>query len=79
MRTQLDIDRNQKLMDATRAQVFSDVDSSYTTVNGAASLLDYQSTQAEYRSVQVNYLNLVATYLKAANQLNRAGGREVIP
>jgi cobalt-zinc-cadmium efflux system outer membrane protein len=32
-RTQLDIGRNEKLMEATRAQVFSDVDSAYATVN----------------------------------------------
>lgn len=31
-RTQLDIGRNQKLMEAARAQVFSDVDSAYATV-----------------------------------------------
>jgi cobalt-zinc-cadmium efflux system outer membrane protein len=96
-------------MQATRAQVFSDVDSSYATVesdiillkpyrekylqqalrvrdtiafsyeHGAASLLDFLNVQAEYRSVQVNYLNLVAAYLEAANQLNQAVGREVIP
>ncbi|HEY6309019.1 MAG TPA: TolC family protein, partial [Candidatus Angelobacter sp.] len=47
--------------------------------NGAASLLDFLSAQADYRSVQVNYLNLVASYLNAANQLNLAAGREVIP
>ncbi len=109
LRTQLDIDRNEKLMEATRAQVFSDVDSAYATVtstvtllqpykdrylqqasrvrdtiafsyeHGAASLLDFLSAQAQYRSVQVNYLNLVASYLNAANQLNLAAGREVIP
>jgi len=109
LRTQLDIDRNQKLLDATKAQVFSDVDSAYATVkstvtllqpyrdqylqqasrvrdtiafsyeHGAASLLDFLNAQAEYRSVQVNYLNLVASYLGAANQLNLAVGREVIP
>jgi cobalt-zinc-cadmium efflux system outer membrane protein len=33
LRTQLDIDRNQKLLDATQAQVFSDVDSAYAMVN----------------------------------------------
>jgi cobalt-zinc-cadmium efflux system outer membrane protein len=38
-RTELDIDRNEKLMEATRAQVFSDVDSSYATVNGTVILL----------------------------------------
>jgi outer membrane protein, heavy metal efflux system len=109
LRTQLDIDRSAKLTDATRAQVFSDVDSAYATVtstvtllvpykerylrqasrvrdtiafsyeHGAASLLDFLSAQAEYRSVQVSYLNLVASYMSAANQLNLAAGREVIP
>jgi len=109
LRTQLDIDRNQKLMEAARAQVFSDVDSAYATVNstvtllqpykdrylqqalrvrdviafsyqqGGASLLDFLNAQADYRSVQVSYLNLVASYLNAANQLNLAAGREVIP
>jgi cobalt-zinc-cadmium efflux system outer membrane protein len=38
-RTQLDIDRNAKLVDATRAQVFSDVDSAYTAVNSTVILL----------------------------------------
>jgi cobalt-zinc-cadmium efflux system outer membrane protein len=109
LRTQLDIDRNQKLTEAARASVFSDVDSAYATVNstvillqpykerylqqaervrdtitfsyehGAASLLDLLNAQADYRSVQLNYLNLVASYLNAANQLNLAVGREVIP
>lgn len=109
LRTKLDIDRTQKLTDVTRAQVFSDVDSAYTTVtstvillqpykdqylqqatrvrdtiafsyqHGAASLLDFLNAQADYRSVQVAYLNLVAAYLNAANQLNQAVGREVIP
>src|SRR5215470_8479807 len=109
LRTKLDIDRSQKLMEAARAQVFSDVDSAHTTVtstvillqpykdryleqatrvrdtiafsyeHGAASLLDFLNAQAEYRSVQVAYLNLVGAYLNAANQLNEAVGREVIP
>ncbi len=109
LRTRLDIGRNERLAQATRAQVFSDVDSSYATVestvtllqpykdkylemasrvrdtiafsygHGAASLLDFLNAQADYRSVQVNYLNLVASYLDAANQLNQAVGREVIP
>jgi outer membrane protein, heavy metal efflux system len=39
LRTQLDIDRNQKLMEATRAQVFSDVDSAYATVQSSVTLL----------------------------------------
>jgi len=39
LRTQLDIDRSEKLMEAARAQVFSDVDSSYATVNSTVVLL----------------------------------------
>jgi len=108
-RTQLDIDRNDRLAEAARAQVFSDVDSAYATLNstvillkpykeqyleeassvrdtiafsyqhGAASLLDFLNAQADYRTVQVDYLNLVASYLNAANQLNLAVGREVLP
>ena len=38
-RTELDIDRNEKLMEATRAQVFSDVDSAYATVTSVVILL----------------------------------------
>jgi len=38
-RTQLDIDRNDRLLDATRAGVFSDVDSAYATVNSTIILL----------------------------------------
>lgn len=38
-RTQLDIGRNQQLTDATRAQVFSDVDSAYALVNSNLILL----------------------------------------
>jgi outer membrane protein, heavy metal efflux system len=109
LRTQLDIDRNQQLLEATRLQVFSDVDSAYATVvstltllqpykerylqqasrvretisfsyqHGGASLLDFLNAQADYRSVQLNYLNLIGSYLDAANQLNLAVGREVIP
>jgi cobalt-zinc-cadmium efflux system outer membrane protein len=39
LRTQLDIDRNERLMQAARAQVFSDVDSAYATVNSTLILL----------------------------------------
>ena len=39
LRTQLDIDRNQRLLDATQAQVFSDVDSAYATLNSNVILL----------------------------------------
>jgi outer membrane protein, heavy metal efflux system len=39
LRTQLDVDRNQKLLDATEARVFSDVDSAYALVNSNLILL----------------------------------------
>jgi cobalt-zinc-cadmium efflux system outer membrane protein len=39
LRTQLDIDRNAKLADAAKAQVFSDVDSAYATVTSTVTLL----------------------------------------
>jgi cobalt-zinc-cadmium efflux system outer membrane protein len=39
LRTQLDIDRNDKLALATRAQVFSDVDSAYATLESTVILL----------------------------------------
>jgi cobalt-zinc-cadmium efflux system outer membrane protein len=39
LRTQLDIDRNNRLTEATRAQVFGDVDSAYATVNSTVILL----------------------------------------
>jgi cobalt-zinc-cadmium efflux system outer membrane protein len=46
LRTQLDIDRNQKLMEATQALVFSDVDSAYAVVNSNVILL--QPYKAKY-------------------------------
>jgi len=39
LRTQLDVDRNAKLADATKAQVFSDVDSAYATLTSTVTLL----------------------------------------
>jgi cobalt-zinc-cadmium efflux system outer membrane protein len=39
LRTQLDIDRNQRLLDAAQMQVFSDVDSAYAMVNSNLILL----------------------------------------
>jgi cobalt-zinc-cadmium efflux system outer membrane protein len=39
LRTQLDIDRSAKLAEATRAQVFSDVDSAYAMVTSTVTLL----------------------------------------
>jgi len=108
-RTQIDIRRNQRLEEAARTQVFSDVDSAFATLNsnlsllrpyktkylalaarvretisfsyshGGASLLDFLNAQNDYRSVHLSYLNLVGAFLNAANQLNLAVGREVIP
>jgi cobalt-zinc-cadmium efflux system outer membrane protein len=39
LRTQVEIDRNQHLRDAVEAQVFSDVDSAYATINSTLTLL----------------------------------------
>jgi cobalt-zinc-cadmium efflux system outer membrane protein len=39
LRTQLDIDRSEKLMEVTRAQVFNDVDSAYATLESTVALL----------------------------------------
>jgi len=108
-RTQLDIGRNERLVEATRLQVFSDVDSAYALLQsnlillrpykarylqqavrvretisfsyqrGGASLLDFLQAQQDYRGIQLSYLNLVGAYLNAANQLNFAVGREVMP
>jgi cobalt-zinc-cadmium efflux system outer membrane protein len=39
LRTQLDIDRNERLAEASRAQVFSDVDSAYAAVHSTVVLL----------------------------------------
>jgi cobalt-zinc-cadmium efflux system outer membrane protein len=48
LRTELDIERNQKLLDATQAQVFSDVDSAYVTANSNLILLrPYKSKYLE--------------------------------
>jgi cobalt-zinc-cadmium efflux system outer membrane protein len=38
-RTALDVTRNQRLLEASRAQVFSDVDSAYESINGTLNLL----------------------------------------
>jgi cobalt-zinc-cadmium efflux system outer membrane protein len=108
-RTQLDIQRNERLVEANRLEIFSDVDSAYATLesnlillrpykarylqqaarvretisfsyqHGGASLLDFLQAQQDYRSIQLTYLNLVGSYMSAANQMNFAVGREVIP
>ncbi len=50
-RTQIDISRNERLRDATQAQVFSDVDSAYATLGSTVTLL---------RSYRDRYLKLAA-------------------
>ena len=72
-RTLLDIDRNQKLTDATRAQVFSDVDSAYATVNSAIVLLkpykeQYLAQAADVRdTIAVSYQHGAASLLDFLN------------
>jgi cobalt-zinc-cadmium efflux system outer membrane protein len=108
-RTLIDIDKSRQTSEATRAQVFSDVDSAYAQVgsnlallkpykaqyrdqatrirdtvtysyqHGGASLIDMLNAQSDYRTVQLAYLQLIGSYLNAANQLNLAVGREVVP
>jgi outer membrane protein, heavy metal efflux system len=51
LRTKLDVTRNEKLRDAAQAQVFSDVDSAYTTLNSNIILL--QPYKAEYLQASV--------------------------
>jgi cobalt-zinc-cadmium efflux system outer membrane protein len=46
LRTKLDIDRNQRLLDASRAQVYSDVDSAYATL--ASNVVLLQPYKARY-------------------------------
>lgn len=53
LRTQLDIERNEKLRDATEAQVFSDVDSAYAMLNSNLTLLRPYKTDYLRRAVKV--------------------------
>jgi cobalt-zinc-cadmium efflux system outer membrane protein len=53
LRTQLDIDRNERLMEAARAQVFSDVDSAYATVNSTVILLQPYKDRYLQQAVRV--------------------------
>jgi cobalt-zinc-cadmium efflux system outer membrane protein len=58
LRTQLDIDRNQKLLDAANAQVFSDVDSAYATLKSNLTLL--QPYKAKYLQQAVHVRDTIA-------------------
>lgn len=53
LRTQLDIDRNQRLLDAAQALVFSDVDSAYAVVNSNVILLRPYRTKYLQQAVRV--------------------------
>jgi cobalt-zinc-cadmium efflux system outer membrane protein len=53
LRTQLDIGRNEKLAEATRAQVFSDVDSAYATVTSTLTLLQPYKDRYLQQAVRV--------------------------
>ena len=53
LRTQLDIEHNQKLRDATEAQVFSDVDSAHAMLNSNLTLLRPYKTDYLRRAVKV--------------------------
>jgi cobalt-zinc-cadmium efflux system outer membrane protein len=56
-RTELDIGRNQQMEDATRAQVFADVDSAYAQVNSNLILL--RPYQAQYLSQAARVRNTI--------------------
>jgi cobalt-zinc-cadmium efflux system outer membrane protein len=53
LRTQLDVDRNQRLLDAARAGVYSDVDSAYAMVNSNLILLQPYKTKYLRQAVRV--------------------------
>ena len=57
-RTEADIRRNQRLRDAAEAQVFSDVDSAYATINSNLTLL--RAYKARYLQRAVNVRDTVA-------------------
>jgi cobalt-zinc-cadmium efflux system outer membrane protein len=72
-RTQLDIDRNDRLATEARAQVFSDVDSAYATVNSAVILLKpYKDQYLEEASsvrdtISISYQHGAASLLDFLN------------
>jgi len=75
-RTQLDIERNQRLLDATQAQVFSDVDSAYATLNSNLILLRPYKSKYLQQAVRVrdtvtfSYQNGGASLLDFLNAQN---------
>lgn len=53
LRTQLDITRNERLRDATQAQVFNDVDSAYVALIGSLNLLQPYKSEYLARALKV--------------------------
>jgi len=58
LRTKLDIERNQRLLDASQAQVYSDVDSAYATVSSNVTLL--KPYKAKYLKQAVRVRDTIA-------------------
>jgi outer membrane protein, heavy metal efflux system len=69
LRTQLDIERNQKLLDATEAQVFNDVDSAYALVNSNVILL---------RPYKAKYLDLATRVRETVRFSYEHGGAALL-
>lgn len=69
LRTQLDIERNQKLLDATEAQVFNDVDSAYAQVNSNLILL---------RPYKMKYLDLATRVRETVRFSYEHGGAALL-
>jgi outer membrane protein, heavy metal efflux system len=63
LRTQLDIGRSEKLMEAARAQVFSDVDSAYATVNSTVVLLQPYKDRYRESAIRSRFLPSMAPLL----------------
>jgi cobalt-zinc-cadmium efflux system outer membrane protein len=68
-RTQIDVDRQQRLVDAARAQVFSDVDSAYATL---------QSNLALLRPYRARYLQQAARVRETISFSYRHGGASLL-
>lgn len=68
-RTRIDITRNERLRDATQAQVFSDVDSAYVTIESALNLL---------RPYKKQYLSLSVTVRDKVEFAYQHGGASLL-
>ena len=68
-RTKLDIRRNERLRDNTEAQVFSDVDSAYATLNNNLALL---------RPYKATYLELALKIRETVSYSYQRGGASLL-